>query len=201
MPVRENMLLARKWNFHFARKIGVICVMFWRTYDAWYQMRAEKWDFRCLRCIQFGSFTWFILCYLWSDKSYVLSEMPEASDNWGHNTNLLKKMEPYRPILNRNSWLIFPWMKIRLVIILPLIMRLIFINKMHITRTLNWVIDSVVFILQTEHMLPFRYMMTSSNGNIFRVTGHLCGKFTGPRWIPRTKASDAELWCFLSSAS
>ena len=33
--------------------------------------------------------------------------------------------------------------------------------------------------------------MTSSNGNIFRVTGHLCGEFTGPRWIPRTKASDA----------
>ena len=34
-------------------------------------------------------------------------------------------------------------------------------------------------------------MMTSSNGNIFRVTGHLCGEFTGPRWIPLTKASDA----------
>ena len=43
-------------------------------------------------------------------------------------------------------------------------------------------------------------MMTSSNGNIFRVTGHLCGEFTGPRWIPRTKASDAELWCLLWSA-
>ena len=27
--------------------------------------------------------------------------------------------------------------------------------------------------------------MTSSNGNIFRVTGHLCGEFTGQRWIPR----------------
>ena len=27
-------------------------------------------------------------------------------------------------------------------------------------------------------------MMTSSNGNIFRVTGHLGGEFTGPRWIP-----------------
>ena len=38
--------------------------------------------------------------------------------------------------------------------------------------------------------------MTSSNGNIFRVTGHLCGEFTGPRWIPRTKASDAELLMF-----
>ena len=43
-------------------------------------------------------------------------------------------------------------------------------------------------------------MMTSSNGNIFRVTGHLCGEFTGPRWILRTKASDTELWCFLWSA-
>ena len=40
------------------------------------------------------------------------------------------------------------------------------------------------------------YMMTSSNGNIFRVTGLLCGEFTGLRWIPRTKASDAKLWCF-----
>ena len=43
-------------------------------------------------------------------------------------------------------------------------------------------------------------MMTSSNGNIFRVTGHFCGECTRPRWIPLTKASDAELWCFLWSA-
>ena len=42
-------------------------------------------------------------------------------------------------------------------------------------------------------------MMTSSNVNIFRVTGHLCGEFNGLRWIPRTKASDAEFWCFLLS--
>ena len=26
--------------------------------------------------------------------------------------------------------------------------------------------------------------MTSSNGNIFRVAGHLCWEFTDPRWIP-----------------
>ena len=44
------------------------------------------------------------------------------------------------------------------------------------------------------------HMMTSSNGNIFRVTGHLRGEFTGPRWITRTKASDVELWYFLWSA-
>ena len=36
-------------------------------------------------------------------------------------------------------------------------------------------------------------MMTSSNGNIFRVTGPLYEEFTGLLWIPRTKASDAEL--------
>ena len=43
-------------------------------------------------------------------------------------------------------------------------------------------------------------MMTSSNGNISRVTGLLCGEFTDHQWILRTKASDAELWCFLWSA-
>ena len=43
------------------------------------------------------------------------------------------------------------------------------------------------------------YMMTSSNVNISRVAAHLYGEFTGHRWIPRTKASDAD-WCFLWSA-
>ena len=45
------------------------------------------------------------------------------------------------------------------------------------------------------------FMMTSSNGNIFGVTGTLWGESTGHRWIPLTKASDAELWCFLWSES
>ena len=52
-----------------------------------------------------------------------------------------------------------------------------------------------------DMLIGLHNMMTSSNGNIFRVTGHLCGEFTGARWIPRTKASDAELWCFLWPAS
>ena len=30
-------------------------------------------------------------------------------------------------------------------------------------------------------------MMTSSNGNISRVTSHLCGEFTGDWWNPRHK--------------
>ena len=43
-------------------------------------------------------------------------------------------------------------------------------------------------------------MMTSSNGIIFRVAGPLCRELTGHQWIPLTKASDAEFWCFLLCA-
>ena len=48
-----------------------------------------------------------------------------------------------------------------------------------------------------------KIMVTSSHGNIFRVTGPLCREFPGPRWIPRTKASDADVfaWCFLRSVA
>ena len=54
--------------------------------------------------------------------------------------------------------------------------------------------SAVMLRIYGDVMLNF--LMTSSNGNIFRVTGPLCGEFTGLRWIPHTKASDAELWCF-----
>ena len=55
------------------------------------------------------------------------------------------------------------------------------------------------------HQLPLyqpgsrRIMMTSSNGNIFSITGPLWGDSAGDRWIPPTKANDAELWSFLWS--
>ena len=39
-------------------------------------------------------------------------------------------------------------------------------------------------------------MITSSNGNIFRVTGLLCWEFTGHQGIPLTKASNAEVDVF-----
>ena len=45
-----------------------------------------------------------------------------------------------------------------------------------------------------------KHRLNASNGNIFHVTGPLCREFTGHQWIPRTKASDLELWCFLWSA-
>ena len=76
----------------------------------------------------------------------------------------------------------------------------IYISASHI-RIDKFTIYSAYFqalgILPAVHLCSS--MMTSSNGNIFRVTVHLCGEFTGLRWIPRTKASDAELWCFLWS--
>ena len=56
------------------------------------------------------------------------------------------------------------------------------------------------FVMGFTHSSCMGIMMTSSNGNLFRVTGHLCGKFTSHRWIPRTKSSNAEFWCFLVSA-
>ena len=51
-----------------------------------------------------------------------------------------------------------------------------------------------------EYAYTLGTMMTSSNGNIFRVTDHLWGEFTGYRWTPRSKASDTELWCFFLCA-
>ena len=50
-----------------------------------------------------------------------------------------------------------------------------------------------VLICEFNPHVSSTIMMTSLNGNIFRVTGHLCGEFTGHWWIPLTKAGDAEL--------
>ena len=60
---------------------------------------------------------------------------------------------------------------------------------------MTWTVDSCVKNVNRKPQnlnscIPCRYhIMTSSNGNIFRVTGALCGVFTGHRWIPLTKAS------------
>ena len=39
-----------------------------------------------------------------------------------------------------------------------------------------------------QHVVLPVFMMTSSNGNIFRVTGPLCGEFTSHQWMPHTNA-------------
>ena len=55
-------------------------------------------------------------------------------------------------------------------------------------------------MVQHSHVLGYLHMMTSSNGNIFRVIGPFAMGTTGHRWIPLTKATDADLRCFLWSA-
>ena len=47
----------------------------------------------------------------------------------------------------------------------------------------------------THPLFPI-FKMTPWHGNMFRVTGPLCGEFTGHWWIPLTKASDAEFDVF-----
>ena len=55
--------------------------------------------------------------------------------------------------------------------------------------------------LRRPFPVQFATMMTSSNGNIFHVTGLLCGEFNGHQWIPRTKPVMRSFDVFLRSAS
>ena len=75
-------------------------------------------------------------------------------------------------------------------------------NKFMVTwhfKTRKWFTSEFLLIRFTTNILPVcnwkttseistsliaQYMMTSSNGNIFRVTGPLCGEFTGPGEFP-----------------
>ena len=55
------------------------------------------------------------------------------------------------------------------------------------------------FIVKVPTILISSHTMTSSNRNIFRVTGPLWGESIGDRRIPLTNASE-KLCCFISSA-
>ena len=44
-------------------------------------------------------------------------------------------------------------------------------------------------------------MTTSSNGNFCHVAGHLYREFTGHRWTPLAKASDADLYMYIYTVS
>ena len=64
------------------------------------------------------------------------------------------------------------------------------------THLVLWEVVKVEAVYRKYEQVQSPYLMTSSNGNFFRIIGPLCWEFTGHRWIPGTKASDAELWCF-----
>ena len=65
------------------------------------------------------------------------------------------------------------------------------LNSCHtsiLTVVISFIYSDVVLvcitICNTSQRLCTRFVMMSSNGNIFRVTGHLCGEFTGPGEFP-----------------
>ena len=60
---------------------------------------------------------------------------------------------------------------------------------------------SETWLHQSSFLLGRLFMMTSSNGNIFRIAGPLCGNSPVTGEFPTQRASNAELWCFLWSAS
>ena len=57
--------------------------------------------------------------------------------------------------------------------------------------------QSHIYGTRTRPSLYLQTMMTSSYGKIFRATGPLWGACIGDRWIPLTKARDAEFDVFL----
>ena len=60
---------------------------------------------------------------------------------------------------------------------MKLFVRLIYVLVHRITKTTNsYLIHRI--------MAWYIAMMTSSNGNVFRATGHLCGEFTDPHEFP-----------------
>ena len=60
--------------------------------------------------------------------------------------------------------------------------------------------DYQTFVQQDLTFFLPTLIMTSPNGNIFCFADPLWGESTSHQWIPLTKASKAELWCFLWSA-
>ena len=90
-----------------------------------------------------------------------------------------------------DEWKILPWLKYSLYLSNFRIPISMVVNYRHISNISHTLVGNK----RVDHS-DVVGMMTSSNGNIIHVTGYLCGEFTGHRWIPRTKASDAELWCF-----
>ena len=74
-----------------------------------------------------------------------------------------------------------------------LILQWLHMSVMASQVTGNSILYSTIFQANIKHDDVIKW-------KLFRVTDHLCGEFTGHRWIPRKKASDAELWCFLWSA-
>ena len=73
------------------------------------------------------------------------------------------------------------------------------LSNYHLQHTDHSVQETLCCLYSMRGALRYSWRR-HQNGNIFRITGPLCGQLTGQRWLHLTKASDAELWCILWSA-
>ena len=113
--------------------------------------------------------------YMWLVSEQNLSHIYIITLCFPHYENLL--FPHYIQWLEERDWWLF--FKISTVVLSPLFLT-------------NWVyITDAVYHMQYAHGSN---MMTSSNGNISPVAGHLCGEFTGHRRIPRTMFSLICTW-------
>ena len=72
------------------------------------------------------------------------------------------------------------------------------ISMLKIRRPLGRLIFNMGIAIpgKTVFLIETAVMMTSSNGNTFRVTGPFWGESTSHRWIPLKRAHNTELWYF-----
>ena len=70
-----------------------------------------------------------------------------------------------------------------------------------VKERISYTINVFIFHLLPQNTFTSIIMVTCWRHQMkkIRVTGPLWGDSTGHRWIPLTKASDTELWCFLWS--
>ena len=135
--------------------------------------------------LQANASDWWMRCLLWNCSQVDVTGPYRWYVNIGSGNGLLALDNKALPGLMLTKMCVAIWHNKAIMNLMEVLMNPIFDAK--------WLVFGIDLFSHT--------MMTSSNGNIFRVTGPIVRGIHRSRWIPHTKASNAELWCFLWSAS
>ena len=155
----------------------------------------------CIRGIQEYIIVWNYFICIWLNAWYCVGRF-EWCITFALDNGLCMKTQAIWTINYLGHWWIFEY-------VLTLLMQLQWFNNLrsqNYTQRLLYCCGLVQVLISFRVISPIpgnRHIATLHDDVIkwkhFRVTCHLCGEFTGHRWIPRTKASNAELWSFLWS--
>ena len=124
-------------------------------------------------------------------RSVDFSHLPEAEIQYWCNSHICRKCK-------LNAYAIVALTEI----LIPMLFQLSPLQKIKVKLLCNYHhfkkyrsnTYAIIYSLKSPKLRQF--IMKSSKGGAFRVTSPLCGEFTGHRWIPLTKASDAEFLMF-----